>query len=155
MAVAANARMGAARMDKLRQTLGAAVQRLTANRRRNVYAALAVVAAFTVWFAVIIFKGLPDDEAVRGLADGTPGTRLLDVKGREIGKIVRERRIEVPLAQVSPHVIKAVLAIEDQRFLEHPGVDIVRIGGAFLKNLRVGRVAEGGSSARNRFSSST
>jgi membrane peptidoglycan carboxypeptidase len=139
-------------MDKLRRRLGSAVRQLTntfagitANRRRNGYVALALIAGMIAWFAVSILKGLPDDEAVRGLANGTPGTRLLDVNGEEFGRIVRERRIEVPLAQVSPHVVRAVLAIEDQRFLEHPGVDVVRIAGAFLKNLRVGRVAEGGS----------
>lgn len=118
---------------------------LTANRRRNRYVALSLLAGLIVWSAVTVLKGLPDHEAVRGLANGTPGTTLLDVNGRELGKIVRERRVEVPLAQVSPHVVRAVLAVEDQRFLEHGGLDVVRIAGAFLKNLRVGRVAEGGS----------
>jgi penicillin-binding protein 1A len=116
-----------------------------ANRLRLTYVALALFAGLIVWAAAVVLQGLPDDEAVRNLANGSRGTVLLDVDGRELGEIVRERRIEVPLAQVSPHVLQAVVAIEDQRFLQHGGVDVIRIGGAFLKNLRVGRVAEGGS----------
>ena len=119
--------------------------RITANRRRISYVALALFAGLVAWSAITVLKGLPDAETVRNLANGSRGTRLLDVNGRELDEIVRERRVEVPLAQVSPHVVRAVLAIEDQRFLEHGGVDVVRIAGAFLENLRSGRIAEGAS----------
>ena len=46
---------------------------------------------------------------------------------------------------VSPHLIAAIVAIEDQRFYDHGGVDLVRIAGAGLANLREGRRAQGGS----------
>src|SRR5688500_7960601 len=155
-AVAVNEGMGAGRMDKLRQQLSSAVAiaverarpvraRILAHRRHMGYAALAICAGLMLWSIASLLRGLPDDEAVRNLANGSRGTVLLDVKGRMVGEIVRHRRIEVPLTQVSPHLVQAVLAVEDQRFLEHGGVDLVRIGGAFMKNLRVGRVAEGGS----------
>jgi penicillin-binding protein 1B len=42
-------------------------------------------------------------------------------------------------------LIDAVLAVEDQRFFEHPGVDVRRIIGAFLANLRAARIVQGGS----------
>ena len=42
----------------------------------------------------------------------------------------REKRRDVPLAQVPPHVVQAVLAIEDRRFYEHPGIDPIAITGA-------------------------
>ena len=153
----------APRTDKLRQRLRSAGRRLSGglkswhqcakpvlariatNRRGIGYGALMLFVGLLAWAAVEVLKGLPDDQALRDLAHGSRRTVVLDVKGRELDEIVRERRLEVPLAQVSPHVVRAVVAIEDQRFLEHAGVDVVRIGGAFLKNLRVGRVAEGGS----------
>jgi penicillin-binding protein 1A len=118
---------------------------MTVHRRRIGYVVVAMFAGLIVWSAIAVLHGLPDDEAIRGLANGSRGTVLVDVNGRLLGEIVRNRRIEVPLAQVSPNVVQAVLAVEDQRFLEHGGLDVIRIGGAFLKNLRVGRVAEGGS----------
>jgi penicillin-binding protein 1B len=38
----------------------------------------------------------------------------------------REKRRKVPLAQIPMHVRDAVLAIEDRRFYDHPGVDVDR-----------------------------
>jgi 1A family penicillin-binding protein len=46
---------------------------------------------------------------------------------------------------MSPNLKNAILAIEDQRFYEHSGVDVVRIVGAAVANLRQGSRAQGGS----------
>ena len=58
---------------------------------------------------------------------------------------MREQRELVSLEELPPHLVDAVLAVEDQRFHTHPGIDLRRIAGAFLANLRAGRVAQGGS----------
>ena len=42
----------------------------------------------------------------------------------------REKRRDVPLSQIPPHMVKAVLAIEDRRFYDHPGIDPIAIVGA-------------------------
>jgi penicillin-binding protein 1B len=47
-----------------------------------------------------------------------------------------ERRRHVPLASLPKHVVDAVLAIEDRRFFDHPGVDPIRAVGAIITNLR-------------------
>jgi penicillin-binding protein 1B len=47
----------------------------------------------------------------------------------------REKRRQVPLASIPPRMIQAVLAIEDRRFYDHPGVDPIRIIGALISNL--------------------
>ena len=107
------------------------------------FVALALVAGLIAWAAAAVLKGLPDDGAVRNLAMGSRGTALLDRKGRKLGEIVRERRVEVPLAEVSPHLVRAVLAIEDQRFLEHGGVDVVA-----PKDLNAEMLAPGGVAGR-------
>jgi penicillin-binding protein 1B len=57
----------------------------------------------------------------------------------------RQDRRLVRLDEAPPHLVEAVLAIEDQRFYRHVGVDPRRIIGAFLANLRAGRVVQGGS----------
>lgn len=57
----------------------------------------------------------------------------------------REQRELVRLDEVPPHLIHAVLAVEDQRFESHPGIDVRRIAGAMLANLRAGSIRQGGS----------
>jgi penicillin-binding protein 1B len=47
----------------------------------------------------------------------------------------REKRRQVRLRQIPPHVVNAVLAIEDRRFYEHPGVDPIGIVGAAITNI--------------------
>jgi penicillin-binding protein 1A len=49
------------------------------------------------------------------------------------------------LEEVSPHMVDAIVAIEDRRFFSHGGVDPMGLARAFLRNLRSGRIAEGGS----------
>ncbi len=56
-----------------------------------------------------------------------------------------ENRTAVEIEQVPEYVRNAFIAIEDARFYEHPGVDIWRIGGALLSNLRAGGYREGAS----------
>ena len=48
----------------------------------------------------------------------------------------REKRRQVPLAAIPPRMVQAVLAIEDRRFYDHPGVDPIRMVGALVSNLR-------------------
>ncbi len=97
------------------------------------------------WFARDVLVGLPDRQELRGVGAMAQATTLLDVHDRPAFTIYQEQRIEVPLSRVSPHLVRAMLAIEDQRFYEHAGVDFVRVVGAALSNLRQGRAAQGGS----------
>lgn len=48
----------------------------------------------------------------------------------------REKRRKRALADIPDVMVQAVLAIEDRRFFDHPGVDIIRTLGAVLTNLR-------------------
>ena len=57
----------------------------------------------------------------------------------------RTQRELVRLEDLPPHLVDAVIAVEDQRFDTHPGVDVRRIGGALLANLRAGGIRQGGS----------
>jgi len=50
-----------------------------------------------------------------------------------------------PYAQVSPLVGKALVAIEDQRFYQHHGIDTIGLMRAAWDDLRAGRIVEGGS----------
>jgi monofunctional biosynthetic peptidoglycan transglycosylase len=48
----------------------------------------------------------------------------------------REKRRRVSLGLIPRHMAQAVLAIEDRRFYEHPGIDPIRIVGAIITNIR-------------------
>jgi|CXWL01.1.fsa_nt_gi penicillin-binding protein 1B len=56
-----------------------------------------------------------------------------------------EARLPVRLASIPPSLVQAVLAVEDQRFYDHDGLDLRRIGGAFVANVKAGGIAQGGS----------
>ena len=101
--------------------------------------------AGAAWFARDVLTGLPDRAALRGVGTMAQSTTLLDAHDRPAFTIFQEQRIDVPLSRVSPHLVRAMLAIEDQRFYDHAGVDFVRVIGAALSNLRQGRAAQGGS----------
>ena len=57
----------------------------------------------------------------------------------------REQRELVALDELPRHMVDAVLAVEDQRFESHVGIDFRRIAGAMLANLRAGGIRQGGS----------
>ena len=99
----------------------------------------------SAWFVRGVVTGLPDKSDVREIGAMAQATTLLDVRGRPAFTIFKEQRIEVPLERVSPHLVRAVVAIEDQRFYDHGGMDIVRVAGAALTNFRQGRAVQGGS----------
>jgi 1A family penicillin-binding protein len=90
-------------------------------------------------------RDLPDSKALEQLGEMDQATRVFDGRDHFAFTIFKEQRIEVPLAQVSPNAINAVLAIEDQRFYKHHGFDWIRTGAAALTNLRHLRFAQGAS----------
>ena len=105
-----------------------------------------VAVGLSQWVLYTVVTGLPSAEQLEtGLGQMAQATVIYDAADRPAFSIYDEQRREVPLAAMSPHLVSAIVAIEDQRFFDHGGVDIVRIGGALLANLREGRRAQGGS----------
>jgi 1A family penicillin-binding protein len=102
-------------------------------------------AALFIAFTLDITLTIPGRSALRHIGDMAEATTLLDRNDKPAFTIFKEQRIEVPLSAISPLVVKAIIAIEDQRFYDHRGVDAVRILGSALANLRAGRRAQGGS----------
>lgn len=99
--------------------------------------------------------GCPD---VRRLAAYQPNgaPMLIDRNGEHFADLTPFERVVVELDSLPPHVPQAFLAVEDQRFFRHDGVDWVRVIGATLANLRARDVTQGSSTismqlARNVF----
>ena len=104
-----------------------------------------VAAGTTLWFAYDLTAGLPSKAQVRAGGEMAQSTTILDAHDTPAFTIFKEQRIEVPLDRVSPHLVKAVVSIEDQRFYDHSGIDFIRVAAAAVRNLQAGRRAEGGS----------
>ncbi len=102
-------------------------------------------AVSALWFAYDVTSGLPSKAQVKDLGEMAQSTTLLDVNGAPVFTIFREQRIEIPFEKISSNLIDAVIAVEDQRFYDHNGVDLIRIAAAVLRNVQEGRRAEGGS----------
>ena len=79
-------------------------------------------------------------------------SRILAGDGRVITSLHEaQNRTIVPLSQILKHVQHAVVAIEDERFYEHDGVDLRAIARALVANVSSGQVREGGSTITQQY----
>lgn len=72
-------------------------------------------------------------------------TEIYDVNDVLATKLFIQNRTPVPLSQVPADLRRAIVAIEDDRFYRHHGIDPVGIARAAVRNLMAGRVVQGGS----------
>jgi len=73
-------------------------------------------------------------------------TKIYAADGKTlITQFYEEYRKYVPLTQISPYMIKAIVASEDSRFYEHNGVDVKGVVRAFVANQQAGGVSQGAS----------
>lgn len=72
-------------------------------------------------------------------------SKLFDGKGREVASLYSQNRVPVKLSQISPYVLKAVVAVEDARFYQHRGLDPIGILRAVVTDIKAGALVEGGS----------
>lgn len=57
----------------------------------------------------------------------------------------------VKLENINDNLIKAFISLEDKRFYKHHGVDLIRIGGAFIANIKSKSYAEGASTITQQY----
>lgn len=69
---------------------------------------------------------------------------VYDAKGRQIGVFQAENSQQTLISEIPPHVVNALLAIEDRNFRLHRGVDLRAVGRQVIANVNDG--ATGGAS---------
>jgi penicillin-binding protein 1A len=84
---------------------------------------------------------------VDAIDDFRPGlvTELFDRHGGSYANYAFERRVLLRQGQVPKLLQDAIVAVEDQHFTEHSGVDLAGILRAAVENVRAGRIQQGAS----------
>ena len=79
---------------------------------------------------------------------GRFATQVYSSDGKVIGtwNLNKENRVAVPYDKISPYLIKALVATEDERFYEHSGIDFIALGRALVKRGILGKTSAGGGS---------
>ncbi|MDX9699298.1 MAG: penicillin-binding protein 1A [Rhodocyclaceae bacterium] len=117
---------------------------------------LAAVAAAALGTAVILaWPKLPSLESLTDYRPKVP-LRVYTADGHLLGEFGEERRALVSINQVPVMLRQAILAAEDERFYEHPGIDFIGLARAAIANFASGERGQGASTitmqvARNFF----
>ena len=125
------------------------------------YPVAALVALTTLGLAtlaaisILAWPNLPSLEALTDYRPRIP-LRVYTADGHLISEFGEERRNVVNIDDVPVQLKQAILAAEDERFYEHPGIDLLGIARAALANLSSGGRGQGASTitmqvARNFF----
>ncbi|GAB2650092.1 penicillin-binding protein [Kribbella swartbergensis] len=91
---------------------------------------------------------LPQDLKTAPLAQKS---QILAADGSLIATLYQENRTPVTLKQISPIMLQAIVAIEDDRFYEHGALDAKGTLRALLRNQSQGSVQQGGSSITQQY----
>lgn len=105
------------------------------------FVALAILGAAAFWGLAGFFA--PKDMEESLIPDAA--SQFFDINGRVISTTAsEERRLPVAFDKIPKHLQQAFIAIEDNRFYEHGGIDFRGTARALWTNLRGGEV-QGGS----------
>jgi penicillin-binding protein 1A len=116
-----------------------------------------------IWMVSINFLGLfgslPDFKALEN-PDSELASELYSADGLLLGTYARENRSPVTYDELSPNLVNALIATEDERFEDHSGIDLQAMIRVFVKSILLGQDAGGGSTlsqqtAKNLFKTRT
>ena len=93
-----------------------------------------------------LLKSAPDISAL-STAPAEMATYIYNAEGEQVQKLTAptSNRTPVSIDQVPEHLQNAVVAVEDERFYEHNGIDIRGILRAFVVGITGGSFSEGAS----------
>jgi penicillin-binding protein 1A len=94
--------------------------------------------------AALAWQKLPELDQILDYQPKIP-LRVYSAEGEPLAEFGEERRVVLNVHVVPEHLKLAILAAEDERFYEHPGVDVMGIARAALVNFVRGGRAQGAS----------
>lgn len=132
---------------------GVARPKLKKLRTALVLMGLSVLALVSWIFGIMmaVAQDLPRLEN-RAQFERAENSVILDVNGERIATLTNnEGRILIDSSEIAPVMKEAVVAIEDQRFYEHRGVDFQGIGRAIYQDVLSGSIEQGASTITQQF----
>ena len=97
------------------------------------YVAIAAISFFLLLFVLggLIFSYYAMKAPTLSEKDlvATTSSKIYDNQNNLIADLGAEKRINVTANEIPTDLVNAIVAIEDHRFFNHRGVDIIRIGG--------------------------
>ena len=111
---------------------------------------MAVIGAFAaaasvVGYIVVVASDAPDIQELKPVDQGA-SSEVFASNGRRLGFIENDEvRQPVTTGKLPTSLKQATIAIEDERFYKHKGVDYEGVVRAAIKNLRSGETVQGGS----------
>ncbi len=119
------------------------------NRRLRIAATVIVSIAGLIGLAFLatyyyLKPTLPDVAVLRDVRLQVP-LRVYSRDGRLLAQLGEQRRVPVTWEQIPPVVVQAVLAAEDDRFFQHPGVDWQGVARALVVAAVTMELSQGGS----------
>lgn len=99
-----------------------------------------VLAGVVGWYAY----DLPDVDSIEEMTR-RPSIRLVSADGVQLASYGDFYGEPITVDKLPPHLPQAILAIEDRRFYNHFGIDLLGIARAMVTNVREGRFVQGGS----------
>jgi penicillin-binding protein 1A len=95
----------------------------------------ALACAGLIAYTILLIPFTPSIADLRKAKAESPSV-LMSEDGKELAVFKRLNREWVELNEISPHVVKALIATEDHRFYEHHGVDLKRTAAGILRTLQ-------------------
>lgn len=114
-------------------------------RLLNVFLTLFVTLG-VVWAALFLTLApeMPDTASLWRVKP-SPGVTVLAADGSVLEQRGAFNSVMVGVAEMPPHLPRAILATEDRRFYQHFGMDVIGFVRAMVANIRAGGVVQGGS----------
>ncbi len=116
--------------------------------RRNLFIVFVLIASVFCGSVLGVFLSVMHDlPQIRKLEEFTPAaiTRIYSAEGAILDELYVKKRHPLAYDEIPPVLIKALIATEDIRFYDHPGLDIKGILRATVKDIIALGFVEGGS----------
>lgn len=108
------------------------------------------IIAFLAGSALVAYYIFTAPKLTEETLTATVSSKIYDKNGNLIADLGTEKRSSAKTEEIPTDLVNAIVAIEDQRFFNHRGVDVIRIAGSLINNLTGGSL-QGGSTLDQQF----
>ncbi len=135
------------------------VVKKTKDKKKRTLRSLMILSALCIVFMTIVIyrtyvvyqEDLPSFEELHNIEPSLK-TKIYSADGSLLQSYFNENRVLTPYNQMPKHLIDMLLAVEDQQFWDHWGINPVRIAKAAFIDLVEGRIAQGASTITQQLS---